>query len=619
MGAGHHRLLDELEGEHLLVGTEPLLAGIAHRDRDRVAHVVRRRRRGLEAQVDGDRSGRTVDDAEIAIVVVHAIATVVDFAAVAKAKANKVKASKVKAASVLAAAKKLKKDARAAYLERELVRVDKPEALLDALGDALFDTGGNDAIGRTLLAIAKRTRNAALLDAIGQELELRWCEGEAITVLRLAIDAGSKNHNTRELLGRLLATRGDASCVELLEGVIEDAANNDEACLALALWFLDRDPERALTTLDDVDSAEADDLRAMATGALGRTAAAAAANAQALARYDSALDGHLELCEWHSNEHRYDRALFHARSLFEIRSQKRGVPAKRHDRVDEVMLHGFLRGRAFAEVVPWLAERCARSVPKALAWDVYEGLTSLNPIQLPEIAIRAAEVLAKTDSRTEARAWRVRIASIRASEQDLGPLAALAEDGLDNDAVAWVALANAYHANNASDAASAAVDRALQLDPSSVDALTAMYDLALHAGDLSLMERAARAVAEADPYGHEGCERLGRTLLRRGEGNAALPLAQQAVQAAPYCHNAQLGLGEAYLVVGDLARAREAAKRSAEIWAPDPGEATAVLLAALSGDPDALEAELVTAHRHLPTVPFPNFIAALRAAAKVTP
>jgi predicted TPR repeat methyltransferase len=202
---------------------------------------------------------------------------------------------------------------------------------------------------------------------------------------------------------------------------------------------------------------------------------------------------------------------------------------------------------------------------------------------------------------------------VRSSETELSALEALAADGLDDDPEAWVELANAYHGHDANDAAAAAVDRALQLDPSSVGALTTMFDLAEKAGDLELMERAARAVATAEPHGHEGCERIGRMLLRRGD-LAALESARKAVYMAPYCHNAGLGFGEAQLVAGDLRVARAAAKRAAEISPPEEGDSIAVLLAALSGDPARLERELAAAHGHLPALPFPPYIAALRAA-----
>lgn len=526
----------------------------------------------------------------------------------AKARAAK----KIRATTAIAAAKKIRdKRARAVYLEQQFPNVDKPVALVEPLGDALFDTVGNHGIGQTLLAIAKRTRAPLLLDAIGQELERRWCEGQAIEVLRLAIAAGSKDEATIEVLGRMLALRGDPDCVAFLERAIANDPDDDAPRIALALWFLDREPERALQAVSVVECGEAEDIRAMLHTAAGRVEAAEDAVAEALAHYDSKLDGHLELCEWHANERRYDRALFHARALVRLRPKR--LAAALRDRVDEAIVHAFHRAAVFGEIESWVIERCARTVPRVIAWDVFHGLTSTTPIRHPELAIRAAELCA-TDVSGDAQLWRVRIASVRATDDDTSPLAALAEDGLANDAEAWVELANAYHAHGAVDAANAAVDRALQLDPSSVGALVAMFDLATHAGDLVLMERAARAVADADPHGHEGSERLGRMLLRRGEGVAALELAQQAVQIAPYCHNAWLGLGEAQLVIGDLARAREAAKRSAAISAPDSGDDTAVLLAALAGDPSALEAELVVAYRHLPALPFPPFIAALRAA-----
>jgi tetratricopeptide (TPR) repeat protein len=214
--------------------------------------------------------------------------------------------------------------------------------------------------------------------------------------------------------------------------------------------------------------------------------------------------------------------------------------------------------------------------------------------------------MAKETVPSDIRLWRVRIAA----NTSLSALEALAHEGLDDDAEAWVELADAYNAADCPDAASAAVDRALQLDPNSAGALSTMFDLALTAGDGETLHRVSEALAVVKPQWHQGPEHLGRSFARRGEAAAALVHAKRAVSLAPFCHNAWTGLAEASVVAGDLERAREATKRSLEI--DDGDDDTQILNAALfAGD---LEQALAERYGHLPALPFPKFVSLLRRA-----
>lgn len=525
------------------------------------------------------------------------------------------------AASALESARKIKDhDKRAAYLGRQLSKVDKPAKLVEAWLDALHDGSPTTTeIGELALEVAKKfPKQAAFLTQLGCGLDDHYRETEAIEVLRLALAVRGRSRELFETLGRLLVLRGDASGVEYLERAIEAAPAWRKPRVALASYLVEREPERAMELIELINSGRAHELRAMCHAAGGSTQAAARAEASAVASYANEVEGRKELSEWHFAEGRYARARVHAAALLAMRRElpERELAAQHDlDELDEAIVQAYRLGGGFAELVPWLRERCRDGVPSKLAWDIFYGLTGHHPCPDVDLAVRAAEVRMKSESKDK-QSWRVRIAGLRAEEQgDLAALEALARDGLDDNASAWVELADRYRAVDQLAAAHASVDRALQLDPDNAGALDTMYTLALDSGDLAALEKIARALLVAKPLWHQGPEHLGRYFTRRADPQG-LPLARRALELAPYCQNAWMGLGEALVVAGDLDAARDAAARSRSIEAPKPGDDISVLSAAVSGDAEALERALAERYRHLPALPFPDFIAKLRAAAR---
>jgi len=533
-------------------------------------------------------------------------------------------------AKVLEAAAKLTDaDKRAAYLERALVRVDKPAPLVEPLFDAWYDGSPSaDEIGAKALALARKHEdNSPVLTEIGCELDVRYREDEALEVVQLAIAAGAKNKRVLETLGRLLVRRGDATGVPFLERAVAAFPTWAKPRIALAAWFVERDPAHALVVLGEVDTGRSHDLRAMIHTAAGRTSDATVALRIALASYDNFVDARRRLSEWHFVENRFARALFHAKSLLEMRQHmaSQGLEEDHDvDAIDEAILQAYRLGGGFAELVPWLRERCKTEVPDSLAWDLWYGITSDHPCPDRELAIRAAEVCRQRDLKAkrpdEAQCWRVRIAGLRALELgDEDALVALARDGLADSVAAWAELADQYRCIGLYDAAHAAVDRALQLDPDSAEAIDTLFGIALSLGDEAVMHRTATAVAAAKPLWHQGSEHLGRSFARRCEPAPALLHARKAVELAPHCHNAWCGLGEAHLVAGDHAAAREALARSLALEAAQFGDDISVLRAAVEGNAEVLERELAERYKQLPALPFPAFVEKLRAAARSMP
>ncbi|MDQ3338689.1 MAG: hypothetical protein M4D80_26285 [Myxococcota bacterium] len=524
----------------------------------------------------------------------------------------------------LAAAKEIADpEARALFLETELDHVDKPAKLVEPLAVALAAAHAGDAFAAKLAAIARaHPTRPALLDLLGAKLVAHQHLDDALEVLRLAAAAGSKNVRTHEVLGRILLIRGEALGVRALERVLELDPDRVQPRVYIASWFVERTPARALAILDGVDLSYAYELRAMAHEALGRPDDAAAALGEALAEFENDLAARWKLASWHCSERRYVRGLVHGRVLFELRTEtpQNELLTFDLDEIDKTIVQAYRHGGVLQEIVPWVCERFATGeIAPGVGAQLFTGLPTIRPCPAPEIAIRAGEAMARAarerGDEHEARIWRVRIAGLRADLGDIAALEALAHDGLDDDPLAWVQLADSYRSVHAYDAASAAVDRALELDEHCAAAFITLFGLALEAGDLDALDRASRAIAEAKPLWHQGPEHLGRTLARRCDP-AAVAHAERGAAIAPWCHNAWLAVGEAQLVAGDLDAARAALVRVQEIDPAEPGDDTSILQAALEGKPDELERALAERYKHLASLPFPAFVEKLRATAK---
>jgi tetratricopeptide (TPR) repeat protein len=525
---------------------------------------------------------------------------------------------------VLAAAKKLEGEAAAKKLIDAIRRVDKPQKLVEPIFDALLDAKVPiGTIAERFVELCKGLRDEpAFLDEVAYELDNRYHEDHALEVLRMAVAAGSKSKRTLEHLGRQLCIRGDAAGVPLLERAMARDAQWSPPRITLAMFLADKEPDRALQLVDGCDDSKAHEVRAIIHEAAGRSREANLALREALEEYDDDIAGRSALADWHYNENRYPRAHVHTKVLFELRRKASGhrLEYLDLDDIDETIVRGFRLGGGFEEIVPWLVERCDQLEVKAdLAWHVFYGLTAFHPTREPQLAIRCAQIVQKRDRKVgdlaEARAWTVRIALERTHLGETNALSELAKTGLDDDPAAWVELADAYYALDQFDAAHAALDRALQLDADSANAMATLFNLALAAGDEAGLHKAAEAIAAAQPLWHQGPEHLARSHARRGEADAAVAHAKRAAQLGPYCQNAWAALCEASIVAGDFERANEALARSIAIDAATPGDDISILVAVLAKEPAALERALAERFKHLPAPPFPIFLARLRAAA----
>jgi tetratricopeptide (TPR) repeat protein len=156
-----------------------------------------------------------------------------------------------------------------------------------------------------------------------------------------------------------------------------------------------------------------------------------------------------------------------------------------------------------------------------------------------------ADLLEARDDVSGARVWRVRAAGVAAKHGDVKPLEALVESGLADDPAAWIEVGNCYFASDDYDAAGAAADRALVLDPSSGAALVSLCRLAMILGDADMLHRVSMALLASKPAWHEGPEFLARSFARRLDIDAALMHSARSLEMASYCHNAWTARAEA--------------------------------------------------------------------------
>ena len=548
------------------------------------------------------------------------------------------------AAAVLAKLERVKDPAkRADALERALAEVPDPHELIEAWGDAMWDAKlipAADVATRIVAECRARATNEEFLTVAGQFLDERSCEDEAIEVLQLARRGGATDGDALCALGRMLCLRGDADeGVRLLEYEIEDAPEWARPRQELAMHLRTTDPARALALLEPVadqdDEPRSDETRAMLHEQLGRADDARAAIGHMIDSFASELEARESLSRWHFFEFRYDRALFHARRLDELLDalpDKKLAKLSASDResIDETILQAYRMGGAFAELVPELLERYAITDPSpTIAAEILLGATSLRPILAPVLAGRCARVLAAAARASgdiiTAFDHEIDEAELTARQGDIGALELVAERvATVTDPRPWARLVEAFTAVDRLDRARELLDRALALDPSHPEVLSAQFDVALELGDADLARRSTERYLEVAPTSHVGPEHLARISTRTGIFDVALEQSRKALLLGPFCQNAWLARAEALLLTGDHAGARECTARGLQLQGPDPGDEISIIDAAAAGDLDRLDRELAarisaTATRpHAPDVmrPFADYYDRVRAAAR---
>jgi tetratricopeptide (TPR) repeat protein len=462
-----------------------------------------------------------------------------------------------------------------------------------------------------LVELARRNAtNARMLDDIGQFLDEDSCDDEAVLVLSMARRAGSTDANTLWALGRLLVVKGEIDeGRKLLEAASVDDSDWAAPRIELALLKLETDPEAGLALLADLDDEEEPyvaEARGVLLAALGRTRDAEAAFRDAVDLSDDEVEAERGFASWLGERGHFQAALRHARRLLELHPKiARDADAETVEDVEDVVVETHRLAGRFAELVPWIVERCKDEVPAHLAYDVYFGLTALHPVAHPDLARSAARVmrLAAEDEEEseEVTRWTIAEARVDGLAGNPGPLRGLAGTLDDDDGAAmWLELAAAFEDVRLPDDARKVRARAVRLAPDDEETLHARFDEAMDHGEAKLALDLAKKTAEAPEDVHRAEEQLARILARAPTSESSVDEAVihgvRSTRLSPWCPNAWCARAEALVARGsaqDLEEARACVDRSLALATPRSlDDDTALLDAVLSRDTAAVDEAL---------------------------
>jgi tetratricopeptide (TPR) repeat protein len=266
------------------------------------------------------------------------------------------------------------------------------------------------------------------------------------------------------------------------------------------------------------------------------------------------------------------------------------------------------------DILPKLIDLCEDAVPPHVAFDVYWGCRSLDDGLAAKAALVMAERARGDDAR---RRWRIHAAQELAQQGDESLLdEVLVEAG--EHAEAWALLSYLYAALERWDDANGAAKKAVELDPTNREALSAIEEAHVRQGEVDAAIECAERLMELHPYEHVGPERLGALRGKRLEVDDALAHSHRAVDAAPFCHNAHWSRALAHFAAGDLELAAVHARRSLALEEPDDEDAgndCLMILRAIEGDADGVRRCLDKLHESQPEAVFAEYKAKLVAVA----
>lgn len=503
----------------------------------------------------------------------------------------------------------------AAVILDAIARGAEPKPLAQALFALYGRLGSREAAAAKLRELAEQqSANQRLLRVVGEVLDDERQLGHATTLFRQVVAQAPTDVDSVYRLGTLLTkdvlTRDEGE--RLLERVIELAPRFSWARVRLAWSLIDRDPGRGLALLAELPDQQDAYVLETRAALLERTEgadASAGALELALQTWGDPERGLVELVQWHLDDYRYERALALARQI-----PSRVQAERLRDRANRRWLSAHRLGGAMREALPRLEELCADGVPRALAWNAYWGLYTIDHARAAE----AADQVAGYVKGEEVLTWRIRAAAQRAKAGDESKLTEVASEA-EGSAEHLAQLSYAYVTLKRWDDANAAADRAMAIEDTNQEALGAMENAWVRRGDLAQAIACARRLTELHPYEHIGPERLGALLARQLEVEEALVCSLRAVDAAPFCHNAHWSRALALFANDELDAAVTHARRALALHEPDAEDAangSLMIVYAADKKPDALEACLETQYAEQPRELFAAFDDKLRGVAR---
>ncbi|MDX9722203.1 MAG: C39 family peptidase [Myxococcota bacterium] len=515
------------------------------------------------------------------------------------------------------------RDAEAAELLLSAVEAaeENREELVKPLFSALQKSASSEAAAARLRELAQvYLGDDDFLRAVVNTLDREGQKGHALALARLLTQKLPHDLGAKWQLARLLeSTKQDVEEAQALYVQLMEAIPDSELIRVRLAWSLlgQEKAEQALAVLQpvlEVDDTDVLDAYSACLEALGREDEATALLERALQSAPTQSIGLMELIFRHIHGDRYERAQALA-SRLELAGLEADLGEDFIDARDDIeyawLAAHRLSGKVL-EVLPTLRERCAQSIPKHLAGEIYWSCRSTDFA----LASQAAEVYAsKTDEEEERWEFRVRAAGLRARvSKECTELDELGQR-LPSESGAWAMLSDAYNVMEQYPKAYEAAKRAFALDPNDGSAATAWIEALEQANRTDEALEVARAFAAARPYEHQGPERLGIILAKQGQVEEALAQSARAMDAAPYCHVSQQSRALAMLMSGEYEQALALARMAMGLEPPGPDDEgdsdAALILAALSGDEAALEKGLSALERKMPGV-YPLYRQTLR-------
>lgn len=518
----------------------------------------------------------------------------------------------------------------AAVLEEALTKVTSGrDRLVEPLYARLSERGSaEEAAGRLRELVSAHGDDADLLLAAAGQLDNDGQRGHAVALLRAALELtpaggstagadGSWRLTAMVRLGRILVdsslTRDEGR--RLLAAAVDEAPDWTFARRTLAMAWADDDPGRGLELLGpalDDDDLYVNEVHALLLEAAGRTADAERITRRVISAHDGPpVEALTRMCSWNWSGNRYERALSWARRL-------RTTPLAADDDPDDVVdtwLTAYRLAGRVDEVLPELQARYRDLVPAVVARELYLAVSHHDRA----LAARAAEVVAAGATTDGDRLeWRIEAAKMRGQGGETDAVAALWDDAARlGSAEGWANLAWGFARLKQWDDANRAADAAIAVDDRDLYAITAALEAAMRRGDLGHALALAERVHALYPYDHRGPERLAELHAKALQAEQAVAFAERAIEAAPYCHHAQGYGAMAFLVAGDIDRARRHAEQALRLTPPDDPDAYdagLLVLRAATGDLAGLERCIASSSE--PAAPLAPFFDRLRAIAR---
>ena len=452
----------------------------------------------------------------------------------------------------------------------------------------------------------RRSGDEGLVREVAYLLDEEGQRGHAVALLRHVVSMAPSDVGALYRLGVLLSedTLSRAEGRAALEQVIRLAPDATAPRRLLAWLCLADDPRAGLELLEPVQDREDPyvlETRSALLAALGHQQQAQESFERALEAMGAPGPGLVDLCYWHIDGMRYQRALELARQIFE-----HPLPDETRADAEDCWIAAHRMSGAIREGLPRIRQMCADGVPDHLAWEVYWALRSIDH----GLAAEAAEChAAQLEDGDQALLWRIKAAGKRAHLGHEEPLQQVREQA-GQQARAWAELSWVYEDLKRYDDSNAAARRAHELDPDDNEALTAMETAHLRQSDTEAALACARRLNELYPYEHQGPERLGILLAKMFQTDEALEQSLRALDAAPFCHISQRSRAVALFADGQLEQAAQHARQSLALDEPeeqDEGDDALMILRAVSGDLAGLQRCLATLGQQEPPEVFERY------------